>query len=197
MYFDLNIPVASPFDRQAREKLSLILYRLSQCDKQVVAALNYTLETNGDIKKLPAKIDPPVSYPNLTVLHRVTIQTDGSIAKVDWTRLDQEFDLVAMRTSNRDTFEEACDLSLLDIVSLDTKERLAFDITAQSMEKARGHGIFFELCYAPGIRETTNRSYLYQLGMALSKCSQKEHLLVSSEAESVSEIRHPFDVFYL
>jgi hypothetical protein len=42
-----------------------------------------------------------------------------------------------------------------------------------------------------------SRGFVYQLGHALISCQIPNHLVISSGAEIVSELRAPFDVYYL
>ncbi|KAI8342464.1 RNase P subunit p30-domain-containing protein [Chlamydoabsidia padenii] len=197
MFFDLNIPVGDLLDRTSRDKLKLILYRLSQYDNKVVVALNYTLKNYSSTStKLPELVEPPIEYDNIRILRRITVETDTSLNESIWTTLKTQYDLVAIQTSERTVFEQACHTYDIDIISLNCTERLAFTIDQMMVKRATARDVYFELQYGPGIRDDKSRGYVYQLGQALVSCQPSLPLIISSGAEMVSELRAPFDIYY-
>ncbi|KAI9299678.1 RNase P subunit p30-domain-containing protein [Cunninghamella echinulata] len=194
MFIDLNIPVPAHLDRKEREKLILILYQLSHSDDQVIVALNHTID-KYPIKQLP-KIEAPITFDNLKILTRITIETDTPIEESHLEELQSIYDLVSIRTSNRQVFEQASQSNHIDIISLSCVERISFDLNPIYVQKAIENHIYFELCYSPGIRDNTFRGYVFQVGSILVSLTKGDHLIISSEAENVSEVRSPYDVYY-
>ncbi|CAO3607376.1 unnamed protein product [Cunninghamella blakesleeana] len=194
MFIDLNIPFSTQLDRKEREKIILILYQLSQSDDKVIVALNYTVD-KYPTKELP-KIVPPITYDNVKILTRITIETDTVIEESQWEELQTKYDLVSLSTSDCQVFEQACQSNHIDIISLKCTERLSFDLDYNYIQTAIQNHIYLELCYSPGIRDTTFRGYVYQIGSMLISLTKGDHLIISSQAENVSEIRSPYDVYY-
>jgi RNase P/RNase MRP subunit p30 len=130
--------------------------------------------------------------------------------------LKETFDLIALRTSSLDIFHAACQSYAIDIISLHCNERLAFELNLHDIKNAMNKNVYFELCYAPSIRgkiqslklllsKNTNsiyqdnqaRTYTMQLAKQLFQYTKGQQMIISSEAEIVSEIRNPADIFYL
>jgi RNase P/RNase MRP subunit p30 len=128
--------------------------------------------------------------------------------------LKKIFDLIALRTSNLEVFRTACQSSDIDIISLHCDERLAFELSPDDIKNAIAKNVYFELCYAPAIRgkwqstscllkanliskDNQARTYTMQLAKQLFQYTKGQHMIISSEAEIVSEIRNPADIFYL
>ncbi|KAI9365100.1 RNase P subunit p30-domain-containing protein [Pilaira anomala] len=198
MYCDLNIPCRTNPDRISIDKLKLILSRLSQFQECTVA-LNFTMEG----KKLPTvseKYDIDKDLLNcqfpLTILTRVTMNTNEPLEQNTIQELRKEFDLIAIRTNSLNTFKEACTNYDIDMISLPCTERLSFELNSIDVNKALERGVYFELCYANAIRDVQARTYTMQVAKQLFEYTHGNKLIVSSEAEIVSEIRNPADIFY-
>ncbi|KAI8081689.1 RNase P subunit p30 [Halteromyces radiatus] len=132
----------------------------------------------------------------MKILRRVTMEIDTFLDNSSWETLQANYDLVALQTNERNVFEQACQSKYIDIISLDCTQRLPFTLDPMMIQKAIENNIYFELCYAPGIRDDTSRGYVYQLGLALISSGVKDHLIISSGAIIVSELRAPFDIYY-
>ncbi|CEP07370.1 hypothetical protein [Parasitella parasitica] len=191
MYYDLNIPYSEQADRSAVDRLKLILSRLTQLNEATVA-LNYTTGSKPINESI---FDPSILnsvYP-LTCYKRVTVE---SIDLQQIADLRDQFDLIAMRTNDYDEFHKACQSDTIDIISLHVDERLSFELNAVDIKNALQNNIYFEICYAPAIRDNQARIYTLQLAKQLFEYTQGQHVIISSEAQTVSEIRNPADVFY-
>ncbi|KAI8639083.1 RNase P subunit p30-domain-containing protein [Parasitella parasitica] len=169
MHCDLNIPCSGQTDPSTIDKLKLILSRLAQLNEATVA-LNYTIES-----KIPKPID----------------ENPKQIAD-----LREQFDLIALRTNDYDEFHAACQSDQIDIISLHVDERLSFELNSVDIKNALQKNIYFEICYAPAIRDNQARTYTEQLAKQLFEYTQGQHVIISSEAQIVSEIRSPADIFY-
>lgn len=129
--------------------------------------------------------------------------------------LRKNYDLVALRTNNLDVFKQACQSYDIDIISLYPNERLEFELDRYDVELAMSRNVYFEVCYAPSIRgKEWTRSYgthifivtlldnqarvmTLLLAKQLIEYTKGAKLIISSEAEIVSELRSPGDIFYL
>ncbi|EPB86795.1 hypothetical protein HMPREF1544_06411 [Mucor circinelloides 1006PhL] len=150
--------------------------------------------------KIPKPIDENTFDPSilnskypLKLYKRVTI---GTINPLHIAELRNQFDLVALRTNDYTIFHAACQSTLIDIISLHVDERLAFELNSVDIKNALERNIYFEICYAPAIRDTQARTHTVQLAKQLFEYTQGRNVIISSEAQTVSEIRNPADVFY-
>ncbi|RCH78783.1 Ribonuclease P protein subunit p30, partial [Rhizopus stolonifer] len=82
------------------------------------------------------------------------------------------------------------------LISLHCNERMAFELNPLDVQRAMERNVYFELCYAPSIRDNQSRTYTMQLAKQLFESTKGHKLILSSEAENVSEIRNPADIFY-
>ncbi|KAG2215842.1 hypothetical protein INT45_005510, partial [Circinella minor] len=112
-------------------------------------------------------------------------------------RLRSRYQLVALRTNNETTFKIACQTLDVDIISMDCSKRLPFRLDQSIVKDAMKRGILFEICYGAGTRDNTQRVYVLQMSKELIATTGGDNLIVSSEANTVSDIRAPFDVMYL
>lgn len=112
-------------------------------------------------------------------------------------QLRENFDLIAIKTTNLGVFQQACASDAIDIISFYFTERLPFELKAADINKALERHIFFELSYANAIRDAQARTYTIQVAKQLFEYTHGNNCIISSEAEIVSEIRNPADVFYL
>ncbi|KAI7903133.1 RNase P subunit p30-domain-containing protein [Cokeromyces recurvatus] len=201
IHCDLNIPCSGHLDRTAIDKLKLILSQLTQLNECAVA-LNYKMEgfnKNNIPRLLDTNIINPASFNSnysLKIYTRITIDTNEPIHNEDLMMLRQKFDLIALRTNNLKVFQDACHIYNIDIISLHCDERLAFELKSIDIKQALKRKIYFELCYAPAIRDNQSRSFTIQLAKQLYEYTLGDNMIISSEAEIVSEIRSPGSIFY-
>ncbi|KAG1439660.1 hypothetical protein G6F56_012220 [Rhizopus delemar] len=197
MYYDLNIPCSFSLDRVSVDKLKLILSRLSQFN-ECTAALNYTIQ---DLKKVKKANDFDTlginsKYP-LSILKRLTIDTDTIFNNEDIASLRQDYDLISLKTRSDELFELACKELNLDVISFHFDERLSFELNPLLIKRAMERRVYFEISYAPTIKDKQARLYTLQIAKELYECTKGQYWIISSETESVSDIRNPYDIFYL
>ncbi|KAI9013404.1 RNase P subunit p30-domain-containing protein [Phycomyces nitens] len=196
MLYDLNIPCPEQRDHKTIERLLLILSRFSQLDNSTIA-LNHVMDGYDPtkFKRIEPIVFDQVKYP-VNQLSRLTIDTNTLVPNDAIERAREHYDLVAIRTSAPEVFEQACTCLGVDVIALDCSQRLPFHIDPLLVQTAVNRDIYFEICYSPGIRDSTARGYLLQIAKQWANYTGKHHLLLSSEALSVSEIRAPGDVYY-
>ncbi|KAI9499683.1 RNase P subunit p30-domain-containing protein [Zychaea mexicana] len=195
MYFDFNIPYLPEVDDKNTDRLRLILARFSQIAESVVA-LNHVIDHPNKARAIPS-IPFEIVQHSVVQLTRVTVETNVTPTQEEIDRLRSKYQLVALRTSNEATFEAACRTAHIDIISMDCSKRLPFRLDRGAVQHAIERGLLFELCYGAGTRDNTQRAYVLQLSKELIACTNGDNLIVSSEANSVADIRAPFDVLYL
>lgn len=80
--------------------------------------------------------------------------------KINFDALRSCYQLVALRTTDEQTFREACRSPHIDIIALDCTKRLCFRVNQADVQEAMKRGIMFEICYSPGIRGEINKCRL-------------------------------------
>ncbi|KAG2201772.1 hypothetical protein INT47_002032 [Mucor saturninus] len=197
MYCDLNIPCSSNPDRASVDRIKLILSRVTQFQECTVA-LNYTMQGKMPLKSEKYNFDKSLlnsPFP-LTVLSRVTIETDELLQPDTVAQLRENFDLIAIKTTDFGVFQQACTSVAIDIISFHFTERLPFEIKAADINKALKRHVYFELSYANAIRDAQARTYTIGVAKQLFEFTHGNNCIITSGAEIVSEIRNPADVFY-
>lgn len=81
-------------------------------------------------------------------------------SKINFDALRSCYHLVALRTTDEQTFREACRSPHIDIIALDCTKRLCFRVNQADVQEAMKRGIMFEICYSPGIRGEINKCRL-------------------------------------
>ena len=64
------------------------------------------------------------------------------------------YDLLAVRPLSERVFELACKSMRIDIISLDLAHRVPFYLKMPLIKEAIARGVFFEITYAPCLRDT-------------------------------------------
>ncbi|CAO3696571.1 unnamed protein product [Rhizopus stolonifer] len=197
MYHNLNIPCSFSPDGASVDKLKLILSQLSQFN-ECTAALNYTIQDLKKVKKANDfdRLGINSKYP-LTILKRLTIDTDTIFNNEDIASLRQDYDLISLKTRNDELFELACKELNLDMISFHFDERLSFELKPLLIKRAMERHVYFEISYAPTIKDKQARLYTLQIAKELYEFTKGHYWIISSETESVSDIRNPYDIFYL
>ncbi|KAI8976161.1 Polymerase/histidinol phosphatase-like protein [Pilobolus umbonatus] len=167
MYYDLNIPYAS-MDRLHSDKLKLILFRLSQNHESTVA-LNQIVDSHKE--KRPFELSINTNNP-VNLKSRITVDIEDTLDTEVLSQLKSQYDLVAIRTNNYTIFHE-------------------------DINRALKRNIYFEICYADAIKDDQCRIHTMQIAKCIFELTKGDHVIMSSQAESVSEIRNPFDIYYL
>jgi RNase P/RNase MRP subunit p30 len=109
-----------------------------------------------------------------------------------------EYDLIAVQPTTEKLLQVACASLDIDIISLDMSNRLPFYFKHTTIGQAIDRGILFEICYAPGIRDTSSgRRYLISNAMDLVRVTEGKNILLSSGAIQAMELRGPYDVINL
>ncbi|GAB2214699.1 hypothetical protein Drorol1_Dr00019061 [Drosera rotundifolia] len=106
----------------------------------------------------------------------------------------KSYDLVAVRPLNETVFEQACQSSEVDLISIDFSDKLRFRLKLPAIKAALARGVFFEICYSPLLEDAHLRGYLIPNVKYLVSWTRGKNLIVSSCASSVLGLRGPADV---
>ncbi len=70
----------------------------------------------------------------------------------------------------------------MDIIALELWQRLPFKLKPALVKAALARGVFFEICYAPALREPSARRNLFANAQALVRATRGRNIIVSSGA---------------
>jgi len=196
MFYDFNIPYpASAADRAGHENLKKILAQLSQYRRGIVA-LNHTVV--GKVSSQQTNpIRPLEISPDIRQMSRLTVVADDITHNYGLHSNNptvNAFDLLAVRTSSEKVFASACSSYEIDIISLECSSRLPFFLKGSTLGQALDRGVYFEICYAAGIRDPNARRHLYNNAKRLVTVTKGKNIIFSSEALNALEIRSPHDL---
>ncbi|PNH05238.1 Ribonuclease P protein subunit p30, partial [Tetrabaena socialis] len=91
----------------------------------------------------------------------------------------------------------ACTSLDVDVVVLELAQRGAVKLRPPAVKAALRRGIYFEIAYAPGLRESTARRNLFCNAQALVRATRGKNILLSSSARSASEVRSPLELLHV
>ncbi|KXZ47591.1 hypothetical protein GPECTOR_34g750 [Gonium pectorale] len=133
----------------------------------------------------------------LTRLHFVAadaVQAAQLAAAEDVVR---SYDIVSIAPKNERVMHQACSSLDVDIVVLELTQRAAFKLRPIAIKAALRRGVYFEICYAPGLRESTARRNLFCNAAALVRATRGRNILLSSSARSAFEVRSPLELMHI
>ncbi|KAK9279919.1 hypothetical protein L1049_013603 [Liquidambar formosana] len=104
------------------------------------------------------------------------------------------YDLVAVRPMNQNAFDQACQTSEVDIITIDFSEKLPFRLKLPLVKAAIQRGIYFEIMYSSLIADVQTRRQMISNAKLLVDWTRGKNLIFSSAAPSVNELRGPNDV---
>lgn len=152
----------------------------------------------SDLTKLPGLEDLKKLCPRLKLLSRITIVVqDQSNIRYVVGDVVQSYDIVAVRPMNEKLFQQICQTVEADVVSLDMTSRLPFYIKHPQVKLAIERGMSFEIAYSPAIRDDFLRKNVIANALELVRVCKGKNVVVSSGAESVMELRGPYDLVNL
>ncbi|XP_038045954.1 ribonuclease P protein subunit p30-like [Patiria miniata] len=106
----------------------------------------------------------------------------------------QSYDLLAVQPTTEKMFHMACTKLEIDIVCVDMTEKLPFYFKRVAINAAIERGLYFEIPYAPAIRDSTMRKNVLSNAMALITLCRGKNVIITSQATKPLEIRGPHDV---
>lgn len=198
MLYDLNIawsPSTPP------DKLLQTLAAASSLGYSTVA-LNHHLE-------LPVHATPTSPFPALptstsssklpNILHRATFPlTDPSAPNYRLPALAAVYDLLAVRPTTPEAFQNACLTLDVPLISLDLTQPHRFHFRPKPCMAAVARGVRFEVCYAQLLNaDARGRTVFIGNVTSLFRATRGRGIVVSSEARSALGLRGPADVVNL
>ncbi|KAI8606951.1 RNase P subunit p30-domain-containing protein, partial [Chytriomyces sp. MP71] len=208
LFFDLNLS-----GHQSDEELAASVSLLKRFG-YMVAAVNQNVGGKNPLQQIREPPNPPVSslapevsqattpesQKQFRLLQRLTVALDDANLSV---RLDasnaklQKFDLLAARPLSERALHNAVTNADVDIISLDLGSSLGFHIKKGPVSTAIQRGMFFEVSYAPSIRDSTQRKNIIANIQSLLRVTNGKNIILTSDAMRALEIRSTHDVMNL
>ncbi|XP_038846166.1 ribonuclease P protein subunit p30-like, partial [Salvelinus namaycush] len=99
------------------------------------------------------------------------------------------YDLVAVYPKTEKLFHAACMTFDVDVICVAVTEKQPFFFKRSPVNGAIERGVFFEISYAPAIRDSTIANSISLVEMCKGK-----NVIVTSGAEKPLELRGPYDI---
>ncbi|KAF8397585.1 hypothetical protein HHK36_016505 [Tetracentron sinense] len=128
---------------------------------------------------------------------RLTVSVDSSVQACSLNSGNpvlKTYDLVAVRPLNQNAFEQACQVSEVDLIAIDFSEKLPFRLKLPMVRAAIKRGIYFEITYSHLILDVQARRQMISNAKLLVDWTRGKNLIFSSAAPSVNGLRGPYDV---
>ncbi|GLC48704.1 hypothetical protein PLESTB_000127600 [Pleodorina starrii] len=140
---------------------------------------------------------PPCHLRQLNRLHFVAVDAVQASQLAGAETVVRSYDLVSITPKSERVMHQACTSLDVDVISLELSQRLTIKLRAVAIKAALRRGIYFEICYAPGLREPTARRNLFCNAQALVRATRGKNILISSSARSAFEVRSPLEVLHM
>ncbi|CAG8483261.1 5286_t:CDS:2 [Paraglomus brasilianum] len=200
MFYDLNIPYPVQHSQNieyAQNELRKSIDTLVKFGYHIVA---YNNTVTG---KVASKKPNPIQKPNnekIKQYTRLTVVIDDPGQNYGLTSTNStisSYDLVAVQPTNEKLFQMACGTFDVDIISLEMGNRLPFYFKHTTVGLAIDRGIYFEISYAPAIRDSGSRRQLISNAQNLVRITRGRNIIITSDAQRAMELRGPYDIINL
>uniref|UniRef100_G3MKC1 Uncharacterized protein n=1 Tax=Amblyomma maculatum TaxID=34609 RepID=G3MKC1_AMBMU len=172
-----------------------------------VVALNVEIGANelGAKNKIPEPPQYSLNQPELKVttprnrrlriLTRLTAVLTDSIEshRLFQSPVAKKYDILAISVTQEKMFQHLCNQGEFDIVCLPLDDRLPFVVKRTQYGAAKGRGLFFEIQYAPCIRDETSLRNTIANSQTLVHAGKGKGVIISSGAWMPRELRGPYD----
>ncbi|XP_013790318.1 ribonuclease P protein subunit p30-like [Limulus polyphemus] len=205
---DLNI-IIQPIDGpREEEKISIQKVRMAIKLGFEVVALNVIVDgqqMEGKNLKIP---EPPViklgdfemaevkvAGKTFQVKSRLTCVVSDTNQCHHLTRspLAKKYDILAVQPMNEKIFQHVCGNMEVDIICLDLASRLPFTLKREQVGQASTRGMFFEIQYAPCLKDRIARRNTISNSRILTQLTNKVNIIISSGSSQVMDLRSCFD----
>lgn len=179
-------------------------------------ALNTYIEETGDEPKkkkkkgelkekqdaFPAPIEinkDVIDKCGLNILQRITIEfSDSSIAhKMNQSDNLKKYDLIAVIPKTLGAFQYTCSTMDIDLISFEPEVRIPFKVSRKLYQQAVDRGVFFELMYAPAVKDSTSRKNIIIAAHSYHAVGKSKNIVVTSNADNYAHFRGVYDIINL
>ncbi|XP_047525736.1 ribonuclease P protein subunit p30 [Pieris napi] len=158
----------------------------------------------GEIKEKKDFIPPPIDISNegkgnLNILQRITIGfSDSSVAiKMNSSENLKKYDIIAVIPKTLQAFQYACGTLDVDIITFEPESRIPYKISRKLYRQAVERGIFFELMYAPAIKDSSARKNIISAAHNYHAVGKSRNIIITSSALTPIQTRSVHDIINL
>jgi ribonuclease P/MRP protein subunit RPP1 len=136
-----------------------------------------------------------------TLLSRITI-TGENLSHFQGISIKNpilgSYDVVAGSPQTQQTFKFlCCECAAIDIITIDSEQRLPYVLNRSDIDTAIKRGIHFEITYSGAVRDASQRRYFVSNAMTLVRATRGRNIIISSGADSDHVLRSPHDALNL
>ncbi|KAJ3025023.1 UNVERIFIED_CONTAM: hypothetical protein HDU68_007549 [Siphonaria sp. JEL0065] len=202
MFFDLNLPTNQLSAPELAASLELLQkYGFKAAAQNTVVTKLNALRDSRRTPGLAPEVSQNTSDDSFRVLERLTLVLgdDNLNMKMDVASNPKlnNYDLLAVRPETEKAFAHAANNCDVDIIQLDLSSRLPFYIKKTTVNTAVQKGIFFEVSYAPCIRDQNARRNIIANIQQLLRVTSGKNLILTSDAVKALDLRSPLDILNL
>ena len=211
MFYDLNVSLGKDVDTS---KLEAIVNRLKELkfdrvcvstesfgkvpktkNEDAIAAIGKLNKEKSREKDVRIGKQPPVVLSRITIIGENLSEFQGISTKNEILR---SFDLIAASPRTQQTFKYCCcECAGIDIISIDSEQRLPYVLNRSDVDTAIKRGVHFEMTYAGAVQDASQRRYFISNAMALVRVTRGRNIIISSGAHKLSLLRSPYDALNL
>ncbi|KAG6417952.1 hypothetical protein SASPL_120149 [Salvia splendens] len=132
-------------------------------------------------------------YTRLTV---VVANSAQALALNSGNPVLRSYDIVSVRPTRQDAFDQACQNSEVDMISIDFSkmDSFSFRLRQPMIKAAIKRGLYFEITYSDLIGDAESKRKMISNCKLLVDWTRGKNLIICSDASSASELRGPQDV---
>mmetsp|Transcript_130287 Transcript_130287/g.353553 ORF Transcript_130287/g.353553 Transcript_130287/m.353553 type:complete len:274 (-) Transcript_130287:6-827(-) len=155
-------------------------------------------ERGGPLRgSLAAELGMGAEHGTLLQLRRLTLVVSDAAQLQAVSRAAQlrpPYDLLAVRPLTEESFQLACERGECDLISLRLDERLPFPLRRATVASFLSRGGFFEIEFAPALRDPGRRRQLIAGAEQLLHATRGKNIIITSGARDPMEMRSPHDL---
>ncbi|XP_047327996.1 protein GAMETOPHYTE DEFECTIVE 1-like [Impatiens glandulifera] len=171
------------------DRCSIPLFPFSSLTK-ISPSISSSVKLHRQVLGLPLSA-PFRQFTRLTVIVESSSQ---ALSLNSGNPILKSYDIVAVRPMNQSAFEQACQTSEVDMISIHFSDKMPFRLKHPMVKAAIQRGVYFEITYSGLITDAQTRRQLISNAKLLVDWTRGKNLIISSAAPSVSEMRGPYDI---
>lgn len=159
----------------------------SKCKKKA----NEMFPEPVDISTIQKRFDGKIK-----VLQRLTIiYTSGSVSHdMNISMNLRKFHVIAAQPTNEAALQHACSTFIGDVINAVSEDAKISLISHKYYQMAARRGMFFELRYAPAIRDSNQRKDFIAVGYNLVSNRKAKNIVITGGSLNAFQVRGPYDV---
>ncbi|CAH9130299.1 unnamed protein product [Cuscuta epithymum] len=144
-------------------------------------------------------LNVPISSP-FRQYTRLTVTVDSPVqASVlnSGNPITKSYNVVAVLPLNQNAFDQACQISEVDIITIDFSRKMLFRLKQPMVQAAVQRGVYFEITYSSLLIDAQARRQMISNAKLLVDWTRGRNIILTSSAPSVTEFRGPYDIVNL